>query len=260
MPRFFVPSAQFAERPDGLFVTILGEDAHHLSRSLRMAVGEKIVVCPADGDAVGTIEHHCTLSRFDGVAVEAMVDASLPCRGEPPYFTRLYVGLSKADKLETVIQKAVECGVGEIVPFVSSRCIVRPGEGEEKKLSRRARIAAEAAKQCGRGRIPQVAKPIPYAEMLRLASDADLPLFCYEDETALTLPWAVARAPRPVKTVSVVVGAEGGFSSEEAEAARDAGLWSVGLGARILRCETAPIFALSCLSYALELSAEEKTN
>lgn len=253
MPRFFVPTAQFHDAPEGLVVTISGEDAHHISRSLRMAAGEKIVVCPSDGSDCGRVEHHCVLTRFDGTTVDACVEQTLPCRGEPPYFVRLYVALSKADKLETVIQKAVECGASEIIPFVSARCIVKPGDGEEKKQLRRQRIAAEAAKQCGRGLIPHVALPISYAAMLREASGADLPLFCYEDEQALTLPAAVARTEM-VRTVSLVVGSEGGFSPEEAAAARDAGLVPVGLGARILRCETAPVFALACLSYALELA------
>lgn len=258
MPRFFVPSAQFNDTPDGRIVTIVGEDAHHISRSLRMAAGEKIVVCPADGPDCGAVEHHCVLTRFDGTTVDARVEATSPCRAEPPYFARLFVALSKADKLETVIQKAVECGASEIIPFVSSRCIVRPGDGEEKKQLRRQRIAAEAAKQCGRGRIPRVALPISYAAMLREATAADLPLFCYEDEQALTLPAALAQAAQ-IRTVSLVVGAEGGFSPEEAEAAKAAGLVSVGLGARILRCETAPVFVLSCLSYALELAGKTKT-
>lgn len=259
MPRFFVPTAQFTDTPDGRVVTITGEDAHHISRSLRMAAGEKIVVCPADGPDCGAVEHHCVLFRFDGTIVDARIEQTLPCRAEPPYFARLYVALSKADKLETVIQKAVECGASEIIPFVSSRCIVRPGDGEEKKQLRRQRIAAEAAKQCGRGRIPRVALPLSFAAMLREAAEADLPLFCYEDEQALTLPAAIARRIEPVRTVSLVVGAEGGFSPEEAEAAKAAGLVSIGLGARILRCETAPVFALSCLSYALELAQQTKT-
>ena len=258
MPRFFVPTAQFADTADGRTVTILGEDAHHISRSLRMAAGESIVVCPADGPAVGAEEYLCLLTHFDGTTVTARIEQTLPCLAEPPYFARLYVALSKADKLETVIQKAVECGAAEIIPFVSSRCIVRPGDGEEKKQVRRQRIAAEAAKQCGRGRIPLVERPLSYAAMLGSAAEADLPLFCYEDERALTLPQVLDGCAVPPRTISLVIGAEGGFSPEEAEAARAAGLIPVGLGNRILRCETAPIFALSCLSFALELTTADK--
>lgn len=255
MPRFFVPTAQFHALQQGhpRTLTVLGEDAHHISRSLRMAVGEHIVVCPADGIFCGQVEYHCVLTAFDGTIVEAAVEQTLPCRAEPPYEARLYVALSKADKLETVIQKAVECGASAIVPFVSARCIARPGDGEEKKRVRRQRIALEAAKQCGRGRVPEITTPISFSAMLREVAEADLPLFCYEGEQTVTLPDAIARADAPVRTVSLVVGAEGGFTPEEASAAATAGLCPVGLGARILRCETAPVFALSCLSYALEL-------
>ncbi|MBR7185790.1 MAG: 16S rRNA (uracil(1498)-N(3))-methyltransferase [Clostridia bacterium] len=260
MPRFFVPTAQFCDLQQGhpRTLTVLGEDAHHISRSLRMAVGEHIVVCPADGACRGQVEYACRLTAFDGTSVEAEVEQVLPCRAEPPYALRLYVALSKADKLETVIQKAVECGACAIVPFVSSRCIAKPGDGEEKKLLRRQRIVLEAAKQCGRGLVPEITQPISYAAMLREAAAADLPLFCYEGEQTLTLPDAIARADAPVRTVSVVVGAEGGFSPDEAAAAQMAGLWPVGLGARILRCETAPVFALACISYALELGSAQE--
>lgn len=257
MPRFFVPNAQITDAPDGRWVTISGEDAHHISRSLRMAAGETIVVCPSDGAERGRVEYHCVLEHFSDACVEARVEEIAPCRAEPPYFARLFVALSKADKLETVIQKAVECGAGEIIPFVSARCIARPGDGEAKKQQRRQRIAAEAAKQCGRGIIPHVAQPISYSAMLREAVSADLPLFFYEGEAVCALPELLARRTcEPDCTVSLVIGAEGGFSPDEVEAAKDAGLCSVGLGTRILRCETAPIFALSCLSYALELTCE----
>lgn len=255
MPRFFVPAEQIVKTSAGRRVIITGEDAHHISRSLRMAAGETVVVCPAEGDNCGQVEYTCLLDRFTGDTVEAQVQAEAPCSGEPPYVARLFVALSKADKLETVIQKAVECGAAEIIPFVSSRCIVRPGDGEEKKLTRRQRIALEAAKQCGRGRVPRVTLPFSYSAMLHEAAAADLPLFFYEGETNCSLPALLAgRSRAPGGSISLVVGAEGGFSAEEAEAARAAGLCPVGLGARILRCETAPVFALACLSYALELT------
>lgn len=255
MPRFFVPSQQVLQRDGGYTVTVCGEDAHHISHSLRMAVGDEIVVCPLDGPDAGRAEYHCRLTRFSSaeVTAEAGAEDIHLCRTEPPYAACLYVALSKADKMETVIQKAVECGVGKIVPFVSSRCIARPGDGEAKKQLRRQKIAAEAAKQCGRGRIPEVCTPISYAAMLQEASGADLPLFFYEGEGTLPLPVLLARHETVPTKIALVVGAEGGFSPEEVDAAREAGLIPTGLGARILRCETAPVYALSCLSYAYEL-------
>lgn len=256
MPRFFVCAEQIETTDANTRVTIVGEDAHHISRSLRMAAGEEITVCPLDGAQAGRIEYRCVLDRFGSDSVGAAVLDCVPCQAEPPYTAILYVALSKADKLESVIQKAVECGASEIVPFVSSRCVVRPGDGEAKKLLRRKRIAAEAAKQCGRGLIPSVREPISFSEMLTRAAAADIPLFFYEGESAMTLPdaLAVCSEKKAGCSISLVIGAEGGFSAEEVEKAKAAGLLSVGLGKRILRCETAPVFALSCLSYALELS------
>lgn len=256
MPRFFVSSQQILQGDGGYTVTVCGDDAHHISHSLRMAVGDGIVVCPVDGPDAGRVEYHCRLTQFSSAEVTAEAGAGdvRICRTEPPYAAHLYVALSKADKMETVIQKAVECGVGRIVPFVSSRCIARPGDGETKKQLRRQKIAAEAAKQCGRGLIPEVCTPISYAAMLKEAASADLPLFFYEGEGTVPLSVLLARQPAVPARIALVIGAEGGFSPEEVNAACEAGLIPAGLGTRILRCETAPIYALSCLSYAYELS------
>ena len=259
MPRFFVPSQQILRGDGGYTVTVRGDDAHHIAHSLRMAVGDGVVICPSDGPDAGRVEYHCRLTLFSSAEViaEAGAEDVHSCRTEPPYAACLYVALSKADKMETVIQKAVECGVGKIIPFVSSRCIARPGDGEAKKQLRRQKIAAEAAKQCGRGRIPDVCTPISYADMLKEAAGADLPLFFYEGEGTVPLSVLLARQPAVPAKIALVVGAEGGFSPEEVDAAREAGLIPAGLGTRILRCETAPVYALSCLSYAYELPRGE---
>ena len=172
---------------------------------------------------------------------------------EPPYSATLYQALVKGDKFDTVVQKAVECGVSRIVPFISERCVVRLSKSDcEKKRLRWQRIAAEAAKQCGRGIIPEVAGLLSYDEMVSEASKAGIPLFCYEAEDMKSLP-AVLLDKKEEKTVSIVIGSEGGFSVNEALKAKEGGLESVGLGKRILRTETASSFVLACLSYELEL-------
>ena len=146
----------------------------------------------------------------------------------------------------------IELGVTEIVPFVSSFCVKRPHEDKwQKQSARLARIAEEAAKQCKRGLIPTVAPLLDYEEMLARASAAELPLFCYEGEGTEPLPACLP--PAPPHSVSVVIGSEGGFSEKEAEAARERGMRLCGLGKRILRCETAPLFALSALSFQYEI-------
>lgn len=247
MPRFFVEKGNIREG----IVTVAGEDAHHISRALRMAAGEHITVC----DAQGT-DYDCVLTDFLPDRVLARVEKTRPTETEPPYRVVLYQGLPKGDKFDSVIRKAVECGVSRVVPFESERCVVRVGAGESaQKTARRSRIAAEAAKQCGRGILPEVAPAVPFRAVLGQTGQYDLALFCYEGEGTEPLPRVLERAKRAAmpRTVAVIVGSEGGFSPAEAEAARAAGWIPVGLGKRILRTETAPVFALAAIACALEL-------
>ncbi len=252
MPRFFIR----AEQIEGDTVTILGDDAHHLSRSLRMAAGEEITVCDMQKN-----EYHCILCEFLPDRVLARIVEIRKCDTEPPFTAHIYQALPKGDKLDSIIQKAVECGASNITTFESERCVVRmKGENETKKLERRVRIALEAAKQSGRGILPEIHATQRFAEILPQAAKADIPLFCYEGDGTVPLGKALSsildqrpnlRTEHP--TISVVVGSEGGFSHAEADAAKKAGLIPIGLGKRILRTETAASFALSCLVYEFEL-------
>ena len=253
LPHFFIHKEQCH---DGV-VTVLGEDAHHIARSLRMAVGEHITVCDDE------YEYDCELTSFDEdrrVIARVMAQASLRC--EPPYRVTLYQALPKGDKLDTVIQKAVECGACDIVPFESEHCVVRMrADAEERKTERRNRIAREAAKQCGRGRLPVVHATVDFGEMLRRAAEADMVLFCYEGEGTHSLKALLQQRREQLLSlvgaphIAVVIGSEGGFSPREAQAAVKAGFCMAGLGARILRTETASGFVLSCLTYEFELSS-----
>ena len=248
MPRFFVPLE--AIDPERRVITVTGDDAHHIARSLRMAEGETVVLC----DGAGT-DYFCTLERIRDDASVCRIDSSAPSVSEPPYCVTLYQALVKGERMEAAVQKSVEFGVVRIVPFESSRCIVRAREGGgENKLIRLRRIAAEAAKQSGRGILPDVSAPVSFDEMLRLASSADLPLFCYENEQTRRLGKCLDDFPfRAGTTASIVIGPEGGFSPEEAAAAADAGLIPVSLGRRILRTESAAPFVLAALSSFFEL-------
>lgn len=149
--------------------------------------------------------------------------------------------------MEFIVQKAVELGVSRIVPYLSKNCVSRPDK-TEKKVERWRKIAAEAAKQCGRGRLPEVAAVVPVAQAIAQAAESETALFFYENERRTGLRDALAGGVRD--TVSLMVGPEGGFDPAEAKAAVDAGLQSVSLGTRILRCETAPIAALAAVLYA----------
>lgn len=251
MPRFFVDVNQIE---DGK-VTLTGDDAHHVSRSLRMAAGEEITVCDGKGK-----DYLCRLTDFLSDRVIAEVLTTEETVAEPPYEVTVWQALPKGEKLDSIIQKSVECGASRVALFESERCIVRIKEGDrDKKGDRRQRIALEAAKQCGRGMIPSVESPVPFRLALEAATKADLPLFCYEGEGTEPLPTALKRfAVKPASgqkpTVSIMVGSEGGFSKAEAEEARSRGMIPVGLGKRILRTETAAAFVLACLSYEWELS------
>ncbi len=251
MPRFFVRKDQIA---DG-FVTLTGDDAHHVSRSLRMAVGERITVCDMQ-----KFEYECELTEFLPDCVRARVLQTSHSDTEPPYRAMLFQALPKGDKLDSVIQKAVECGVSEITTFESERCIARAKDGaEEKKVERRKRIAYEAAKQCGRGVIPDVHATLSFCEAIAQASQADISLFCYEGDGTESLASVLREKKQQIAdgvapTVSIVIGSEGGFSRAEAAAAIAAGMRPIGLGKRILRTETAAAFVLACLVYELELT------
>ena len=243
MPRFFVNTEDIC---DGA-LEIKGEDAFHIARALRMAVGDEISVADTDGRV-----HTCRLTKIRDEACSCDIINTEESKSESPVDIKLYMAYPKSDKLELIIQKAVELGVGEIIPFISSRCIKKPvAEKEERQTARLSRIAEEAAKQCGRSVLPKVSRPKDFITAVKEASISEVALICYENESRLSIKDALPKSAP--KSLSVVIGAEGGFSPEEAETAISLGLRSVSLGNRILRCETAPSFVLSVISYLYEL-------
>ena len=244
MPRFFIQET--AEI--GSTITLTGDDAHHISYSLRMASGEEITI--TDGAGNGFL---CRLDTLDGTRVTASVLSKIENAGESPIEVHLFQAYPKSDKLELIIQKAVELGVSAITPFESERCIKRPKADKiEHHLQRQEKIAVEAAKQCGRGVLPKVYAPISFDEMLKEAASYPLALFCHPSGDTVSLK-ATLKAHPDVRRIAIVVGSEGGFSETEFERAKKEGLIPTGLGARVLRCETAPMFLLSAISYAYEL-------
>lgn len=243
MPRFFADKENISEDK----ILILGDDAYHIARSLRMAVGDGVVVSDGEG-----VDYECRLSKIRDEECECEIKSKSPSLSEPKVHISLFMAFPKGDKLETVVQKAVELGASEIIPFESSRCIKRPkAEKVEKQTARLARIATEAAKQCGRARLPIVREPVSYKEALSSAVRSELALLCYEDEHKSSIKQAIRS--KSFSSISIIIGSEGGFSPEEAEAAKDAGCIPVTLGPRILRCETAPSYALAAISYETEL-------
>lgn len=246
MPKFFVRQDQIRENE----ITITGDDAFHISRALRMAKGERIDVSDMQGN-----QYECVLKEFNPDSVVAEVVSSVHLDNEPPVKVHLYQALPKGDKLDTVIQKSVECGVYEITPFESDRCVVKAkADVEDRKTERRNRISLEAAKQCGRGYVPVVNKTVSFDTAVKSALNCELALFCYEGEETVSLRSVLSDAvSKGVASISIMIGSEGGFSTPEYEKAKLCGMVSVGLGKRILRTETAASFVLSCISYETEL-------
>ncbi len=244
MPRFFIDKDAVC----GGEIEINGEDALHISRSLRMAPGDVITACDTDGT-----EYEAELVRFTSDSVFARIISKKASENEPPVDIALFQAYPKGDKIDLIVQKAVELGALRIVPFESERCVKRPNADKaEKQTARLGRIALEAAKQCGRGKIPEVLPPIPYARALSEAGKYDAVLFCYEGEGTTSLKQVLSELSE-VKSIAVFVGSEGGFSAKEALLASGCGFRMCSLGRRILRCETAPIFALSCICCHFEL-------
>lgn len=213
-----------------------------------MAVGDEITVCDMHG-----AEYKCALTRIRDEECVCKILEHRQSSTEPPVDITLFMAYPKGDKLETIVQKSVELGVLKIVPFESSRCIKRPkAEKAEKQTTRLMRIAEEASKQCGRARLTEISQPTSFDTALDMASESELKLFCYEGDGTASLK-KVLNENSGVRSVSVVVGSEGGFSLDEVKKAQEKGLTPINLGPRILRCETAPIYVLSAISYFFEL-------
>ena len=238
MVRFFVQPEELL--PD--FIRLTGENAAH-ARVLRLKAGEEVLLCDGEGR-----ECLCKVARMDAAELTVSVLQRRDSVAEAAVRVTVYMAFPKADKLEHVIQKATELGAYEIVAFPSARCISKPDEKSlHKKLERWQKIAASAAEQSGRGRIPAVLTLSSYAEALNRAAQADKALLFYENEQSTTLKMALQNGG--YTTVSLLTGPEGGLEEREVQQALDAGLQVCTLGKRILRCETAPLCALSAVMY-----------
>ena len=239
MTRFFVEPEEL--QPD--FLVLTGENAQH-AKVLRLKNGEEVLVCDGQGR-----ECLCTVSDVSPGQISLVVNKRQESETEAAVRVSVYMAFPKADKLEHVIQKATELGAYEIVAFPSARCISKPDEKSlKKKLERWQKIAASAAEQSGRGRIPEVLVLPSYKAALARAARTDKALLFYENEQATTLHMALEAGEW--ETVSLLTGPEGGLEVSEVEQAMAAGLQVCTLGKRILRCETAPLCALSAVMYA----------
>ncbi len=238
MARFFIAGTNIA----GGRAIIRGRDAEHV-KVLRLRPGEDVTLCDGEGN-----DYKCRLVQADREQAEMEVLEVVRCPAEPSVKVTVLCGLPKGDKTEYIIQKCVEAGAEEILFFLSDRCVARP-DAPEKKLERWQRISEEAAKQSGRGIIPKVGWVGDFAGALNEAVQKDLGLFLYETGEREGLD-AVLGSSRDLKTLALITGPEGGFASFEADLARITGLRICSMGERILRCETAPVVALTAVMYA----------
>lgn len=238
MARFFVDSQQM----QGDILTLTGENAAH-AKVLRLKSGEDVTVCDGQGN-----ECRCCVVEMKQTEVILSVLERGFSKTEPGVSASVYMAFSKGDKLEHVIQKATELGAFEIVAFPSARCVSRPDEKSlKKKLERWQKIAASAAEQSGRGRIPQVRVLGSFKEAIAEGAKADLKILFYENEHATTLNMALSKGS--FQTICLLTGPEGGLEEGEVAQAASAGFDICTLGSRILRCETAPLCALSAVMY-----------
>ncbi|HIV18190.1 MAG TPA: 16S rRNA (uracil(1498)-N(3))-methyltransferase [Candidatus Merdivicinus intestinigallinarum] len=230
MPRFFVPPIS------GDRALISGEDAAHITKSLRLRPGEKITLCDGSGmDYAGRV-----LAVGDPVEVEIL--SRSPSIAEPKCRLTLFQALPKGDKMEFIIQKSVELGAAEIIPVLTSRCVSRPdAKSMAKKLERYRKIAAEAAKQCGRGIIPQVGELMTLEQAAKALPEKSLVFY---EGGGKRLAELVSPGD---ESWGIFVGSEGGFSPEEIALLESHGVCPATLGPRILRCETAPLCGLSVM-------------
>lgn len=213
---------------------------NHIARVLRMKKGDKVFVCFNDG-----MEHFCTITHFDNEAVYLDIVNSWQSNAENSFDVTLYMGIMKGDKNDFVVQKAVELGVNKIVFFDSKYTVSKT---DDKKLARFNKISIEASKQCGRAVVAQV-HTCTFAQMLQdIKKGNSKTLFCYEREHSKLLQQELSTQ---CKSYNLIIGSEGGFSEQEQQLLVDAGAVCVSLGQRILRAETAPLYALSVMDCLL---------
>lgn len=242
MPRFFIAGSNIL---NGLAV-LTGSDASHV-KVLRMKIGDELVVCDGDGT-----DHQCKITRIADGEVETEILSSSVSEAEPTVRTVVLAGYPKGERADFLVQKCTECGADEIVFFQSRRCVAKPDEKSiDKKITRFQRIAEEAAKQSGRGKIPLVSYVPDYVSALDIAMRTDLPLFMYETGDRVTMKQAIESAG-DIKSAAIITGPEGGFEPFEADMARKLGIKICSMGPRIFRCETAPMAALNALMYATD--------
>ena len=244
MPRFFVTSAQV----QGDEIVIQGNDVNHIKNVLRMRPGDELSLSDGEG-----MDYSCKIASIERDEVRVSIEEAKASCVELPVKLYLFQGLPKADKMELIIQKAVELGVYEIIPVRTKRVIVKLDDKKEsKKIARWQQIAEGGAKQSGRTVVPKVQNVMSYKEALQYAKKLDVLMIPYELADGMDVTKQVVEGLAPGQSVGIFIGPEGGFEVSEVDLAIEYGAKPVSLGKRILRTETAGLTTLSILMYQLE--------
>jgi 16S rRNA (uracil1498-N3)-methyltransferase len=242
MPRFFVNS----EAIENENIMISGEDFNHIKNVLRLRQGDSLVI--SDGNCT---DYDVVIDRYASSYVVARIIGKNKNNNESEIDITLFQGVPKSDKMDMIIQKSVEMGVKRIIPVLTERTVVKINNEKDSrnKVTRWQRIAQEASKQCNRGILPTVENPIAFYEAVTKFKRADMSLIPYEKECGNKLKPILKS--NNAKTISIMIGPEGGFSAGEVGLAAENGFLPVTLGPRILRTETAGLLALSIIMYEL---------
>ena len=245
MHRFYVNPNQVQEDS----IRIVGADVNHIKNVLRMKQGEEIIICNGQGK-----DCYCIIDRVSESEIIARIEHQQDTGTEQKTRVTLFQGLPKQDKMELIIQKAVELGVYEIVPVMTKRAVVKLDDKkkEEKKLERWQAIAEGAAKQSGRGIIPKICPVMSYQEAIKSMKNLGLGLLPYENAKGMSYTKELLQSLSQYDSIGVMIGPEGGFEETEIELAKENGIHPITLGKRILRTETAGLAILSMMVLMLE--------
>lgn len=240
MHRFFASGSSITDSA----VRLEGDDVKHITKVLRLGIGDRISVCDGEGT-----DYICAVSETGKDFVAADIIEKMPNTNESNIQITLYQGLPKGDKMDYIIQKSVELGVNTIVPVAMKRTVVKL-KNTSPKEQRWQRIAEEAAKQSMRGIIPSVESAVSFDDMVSAFREDTLYILPYENESHTRLKQVLADN-REYTKIGIIIGPEGGFEEDEVAKASQCGAHAVTLGPRILRCETAPVAAVAAVMYEL---------
>lgn len=247
MYQFFVEPHQINENDKSVIIT--GSDVNHIKNVLRMKQGEEIAV----SNGVDGKEYRCGILSLEEERIVCELRFVKEDGVELPSKVYLFQGLPKADKMELIIQKAVELGVYEIIPVATKRCVVKLDDKKAKsKIARWQGIAEAAAKQSKRAIVPKIADVMSFGEAIRFAADMDVKMIPYELAEGMAKTKEVIDKLAPGQSIAIFIGPEGGFEQSEVDKALEMGIEPLTLGKRILRTETAGFTVLSWIMYALE--------